>query len=383
MIVAAIFDSGANVTLINESIKNKLGLETLDDNDLFSTASGQGIILGRVRVRITIGKLSNNNDIYVVRNLKHDMLLGLDSIKLFKLYMNSDFQVMQKVSEKESILIRAASISEYDNHNTFNELKLNLCEYNEILSNSIRKFNNNSSLKIEKSACGKKHELSEEQKNILQKLIYKYEIIFSKHKYDVGHIKFELCQIDLTNNVPINLRPYRCSDSVQKLIDDQVNKLLEHNLIRESKSAYAFPVTLASKKDEGDQTRLCIDIRQLNAITKKDKFPFPMINELMDRILNCYYLTKLDVRSSFWHIKIHPNDIHKTAFVTRDRHLEWLVMPFGFCNSPPVFQRAARKLIRNYQLNKFCDNYLDDFLIYSQSFEAHIDHLEKVFEAFR
>jgi hypothetical protein len=82
-------------------------------------------------------------------------------------------------------------------------------------------------------------------------LINKYSNIFSKDKYDLGYINTEQCKIEVTNNVPINLRPYRCSQSDQELIDNQIQKLIEKKLIRKSLSSYAFPVTLVDKRDEG------------------------------------------------------------------------------------------------------------------------------------
>ena len=90
-----------------------------------------------------------------------------------------------------------------------------------------------------------KTDITLHQKTMLNKLLNKYMIIFAKDKFDIGSIEDEFCQINLTSNIPINLRPYRCSLSDQKLINDQVNKLLEKNLIKKSNSPYAFPVTFS------------------------------------------------------------------------------------------------------------------------------------------
>jgi transposase InsO family protein len=223
--------------------------------------------------------------------------------------------------------------------------------------------------------------LTNNEKSQINKLLNTYSYVFSKDKYDLGSINIENCKIELTNNIPINLRPYRASQEDQKLIDNVLKILLEKNLIRKSLSSYSFPITLVDKKDEGKKSRICIDFRKLNLITIADNYPFPRLDDIIDKLHDCEYYTTLDITSGFWHIKVEPKDIHKTAFVTMNDHYEWLVMPFGFRNSPAVFQRVIRNILKKHNLTLFSDNYLDDILIYSKSFKEHLKHIELVLKA--
>lgn len=133
----------------------------------------------------------------------------------------------------------------------------------------------------------------------LKTLITKYGQIFSQHKYDVRIIKTEKCMNELNNHIPINLTPYRCSLKDQKILNEQIQNLLNHDLIRKSTSSYAFPITLVNKKDEGEKTRLCIDFRELNAVTITDSYPFPRIEDIIDQLYNCEVFSILNLNSEF------------------------------------------------------------------------------------
>ena len=104
-------------------------------------------------------------------------------------------------------------------------------------------------------------------------------------------------------------------------------------------SPYAALVILAEKKGEG-RTRLCIDYRKLNAITVPDYQPIPRIDDILDHLGKAEFFTTLDVTSGYWHVRMHPDDVQKTAFVTTNGHYEWLVMPLWLKNAPATFERA-------------------------------------------
>ena len=325
--------------------------------------------LGLTETNITIGNICLNNKLYVIENSNQELIIGLDIIRKFQLKMNENFQIFQFNENNQMIEIQSNytnnQFGNYYNLNRINELK------NEI--NLLTKKNSNE-FKIES-------DLDINQTNILDNILNKYSNIFSKDKYDIGSINTEFCRIELTNNIPISLRSYRCSQSDQKIIDEQIQKLLEKDLIQKSYSPYSFPVTLADKKDEGKKQRLCIDFRKLNQISVPDTFPFPLFNDIIDQLYDCEYFTTLDITSGFWNVKVHPKDIRKTAFVTTNEHYEWLVMPFGFRNSPMIFQRIIQTILKKHDLFNFSKNYLDDILIYSKTFEEHIVTIEKVLNA--
>ena len=157
--------------------------------------------------------------------------------------------------------------------------------------------------------------------------------------------------------------------------------MIEKGFIRESHSPYGAPILFA-KKPNDTKRRLCIDYRDLNKITIKDKYPLPRVDELLDRLHGAKYFTKLDLRSGYYQVRMAEEDIPKTAFNTRYGSYEYLVLPMGLTGAPSTFMSIMNNILRPY-LDDFVVVYLDDILIYSNSFEEHMVHLEKVLKLLR
>jgi transposase InsO family protein len=156
----------------------------------------------------------------------------------------------------------------------------------------------------------------------------------------------------------------------------ELTSLLKKGFIRVSSSPASAPVLFAKKPGGG--LRLCVDYRALNAITKKDRYPLPLIRETLNNLSKAKWFTKLDVIAAFHKIRIAEGDEWKTAFRTRFGLFEWLVTPFGMANSPSTFQRYINWTLREF-LDEFCSAYLDDVLIYTDgSLEQHQEHVRKV-----
>ncbi|CAI7805577.1 unnamed protein product, partial [Closterium sp. NIES-53] len=160
----------------------------------------------------------------------------------------------------------------------------------------------------------------------------------------------------------------------------QLDDLLEKGFIRPSTSPYVAPV-LFTRKKEGD-LRLCIDYRALNAITIKNKYPLPRVEELFDMLGEATVLSKLDLHSSYHQIRLAEDDIKKTAFRTRYGHFEFRVLPFGLTNAPATFMGLMNDIFRPF-LDRFVIVFLDDILIFSKSLEEHAQHLCIVLDTLR
>ncbi|XP_073033805.1 uncharacterized protein [Primulina eburnea] len=179
---------------------------------------------------------------------------------------------------------------------------------------------------------------------------------------------------------PISKAPYRMAPAELKELKEQLQELLEKKQVRPSASPWGAPVLFIKKKD--GSMRLCIDYRELNKITIKNKYPLPRIDDLFDQLKGAKVFSKLDLRSGYHQLKVKAEDIPKTAFRTRYGHYKFTVMPFGLTNAPAAFMDLMNRIFKPY-LDKFVVVFIDDILVYSPSEEEHGEHLRLTLQTLR
>ncbi|GJS88597.1 putative reverse transcriptase domain-containing protein [Tanacetum coccineum] len=185
-------------------------------------------------------------------------------------------------------------------------------------------------------------------------------------------------QIDLVPGAaPVARAPYRLAPSEMKELSEQLKELSDKGFIRPSSSPWGAPVLFVKKKD--GSFRMCIDYRELNKLTVKNRYPLPRIDDLFDQLQGSSVYSKIDLRSGYHQLRVREEDIPKTAFRTRYGHYEFRVMPFGLTNAPVVFMDLMNRVCKPY-LDKFVIIFIDDILIYSKNKQEHEEHLKIILE---
>ena len=235
---------------------------------------------------------------------------------------------------------------------------------------------------IQRSNIDRPDESSAEVQNIKLPLLRMFADVFPADlpselppRRDVDH------RIELEQGASPPSRPtYRLSPSELDVLRKQLDDLMAHKFIQPSQSPYGAPVLFVKKKD--GELRMCVDYRALNKITIKNKYPLPRIDELLDRLHGARWFSKIDLRSGYHQVRIHPDDVAKTAFRTRYGHFEFLVLPFGLTNAPATFMHLMQQIFRPH-LDSFVIVFLDDILIYSKTLDEHKTHVETVLQLLR
>ena len=223
-------------------------------------------------------------------------------------------------------------------------------------------------------------ELESGQKMKLHHLLLEFKDIFSQNNGDIGRTSQVQHSIDTGNAPPIRQHTRRTAPAVREQYGKLIQEMLDKDVIQHSSSPWASPVVLARKKD--GSVRFCIDYRKLNAVTRKDAYPLPRVDDTLDTLAGSRWFSTLDLISGYWQVEMRPEDRQKTAFCTPEGLFEFKVMPFGLCNAPATFQRLMDAVLMGLQWSR-CLVYLDDVVVPGANFDEHLQNLKCVFERFQ
>ena len=218
-----------------------------------------------------------------------------------------------------------------------------------------------------------------EQQAQLDDLLAKYKDMFVSDDAELGYTETVKHKIFTTDDIPVNQPFRRVPPSQYQEAKEHIQKLLEQEIIRESHSPYSSPIALVRKKN--GSLRTCADYRRLNAKTLKDAYPLPQIQESFDALQGASWFSTLDLASGFNQVAVEE-DKAKTVFITPFGLFEYNRMPFDLCNAPASFARLMQACL-NEQIFQILLVYLDDILIYSQTFQEHLERLKMVLTRLR
>ncbi len=185
--------------------------------------------------------------------------------------------------------------------------------------------------------------------------------------------------IETEPGLVVRSRPYRLPEHKKKVVQTELEAMLEMGVIEESNSDWASPIVLVPKTD--GSVRFCVDYRKVNAVSKFDAYPMPRVDELLDRLGTARFYSTLDLTKGYWQIPLSPISKEKTAFTTPFGLHQFVTLPFGLFGAPATFQRLMDRILRPHAA--YAAAYLDDIIIYSNDWQRHMEHLRAVLRALR
>ena len=349
-----LIDTGADVSILNYySIPPSARRKILHSSEKIRSASGSYLdIFGTIR-KVAL-EINNTSYILekclVVKNHPKFMIIGVDNIIINpEIILSNKFIRTRLLNSEQLHRSRDKTIAPHS-LNSQNPITANTCELTQSPLNHTE--------------------------NLKKTLLTQFKSIFKDNITQNTLCTFASHKIPTERTTPIAIRNQRIPIAYEKAIDEEVRRNLDSNIISHSTSPWCSRLVPADKKD--GTLRLCVDFRALNNVTIKDKYPIPRIDELIDKLGQAKYFSTLDATSGFHQLAIDAADKCKTAFSWRNGHYEFNRMPFGLCNAPATFQRAMDKLFEK-ERDKFVLPYFDDIIVYSDTEESHLKHLETVF----
>lgn len=373
-----LIDTGSDLNLVRHGISKHINSSK---RIVFQGVGGQITrTLGRVRLGVEVQGHKMKGVFQVVKEGvlgEHDMFLGIDfmvdnkliidfdKLKLYNKHFSTD---LFAPSDKESY--DELSEPEEESLCEFTEPKIvecNVVQVEEEVKDNDKKFN--------------LEHLNENTAKDIATVLDKYPNVFSKlSKDEFPSLTFN--SLELTSNRPVQSKIYRFPEAHKALVLEEMKKLLKLNVISYSKSNYNSPVWIVAKKDDENgekQWRIVIDYRFLNKITIPDRFPLPIIADIIDQLGDAKFFSVLDLVSGFHQVALKSDDRYKTAFTVCGQLYEFNRLPFGLINSAPAFQRIMTQVLGDL-VGQICFCYIDDIVVYGRDLEEHNKNLDLVLQ---
>ena len=222
--------------------------------------------------------------------------------------------------------------------------------------------------------------LTGEQIGQLQNLVLQYSDVFADNPKKPNRTNLMEHRIITENALPVHTKTRRIPAAWSKEVNDQIEEMLKHDIIRPSSSPWNSPLLLVKKKD--DSMRFVLDFRGLNDVTKKDNYPLPHIRDVIDKMEDCRFWTTLDAASAYWSMPLCPEDKEKTAFSVPRGKYEFNVTAYGLCNAGASYQRMMDVCLSGLPSDRILA-YMDDIVIFSKYFDEHLSAIGLVFSRLR
>lgn len=332
----ALIDSGSDVNLINMELREKLSDITVRDDNTVLSGLGRSKVVSRgvFSTCITVdGQCFANVSFHIVDKvaMPYDIIIGQEFLKNVTMIMNEGSVVLMRDSDEWLSRMNCLMSS------------VDVCVLDQVRCPEVKK---------EVLRC-----------------IRDYKPVQTKE----APIQLKIV---LKDDIPVTQRPRRLSLMEQKIVEDQVQEWLDNNIIRVSYSEYSSPLVLVKKKD--GSTRVCVDYRLLNCKMVKDEFPLPVMEDLIDKLVNAKVYSVLDLKNGFFHLKVSEESIQYTSFVSHHGQFEFLRAPFGLSVCPKYFMRFISIIFRDLIAQGIIVVFIDDILIPAKDEVQALERLKQV-----
>ena len=220
-----------------------------------------------------------------------------------------------------------------------------------------------------------KYQLDSTIQQQLDNLLGTFKGQFAKDEMTIGTTLLTQMSIDTGDSDPVSQKPYPIAMKHYNWVKEEINKLLEAGVIRNSHSSWSAPIIIVPKRDRGKC--IVIDYRALNKVTRKFVWPMPKVEDISSQLNGAKYFSILDLRAGYHHIRLTTDSIPNTAFTSPFGKYEYVKVPFGLAQAPAYFQELMTGVLKDLL---FAMAYLDDIIIYSSTPEEHLQHIKTVFE---